>query len=305
MADRNREPAPLSQFNASGNSHSTNRRLKDAAFGAVCGAAASAAVVLLAALLIKIVLDGSKRLSWEFLTDFPRVISNPPGGILPALVGSFYVVILTAGFTIPVGVAAAVYLEEFVARKNKITEFIEVNISNLSGVPSIVYGMLGLGIFIGILNMKGGVLVGALTMSLLILPMVILVSREALKAVPSSYREGSLALGCTQGRMIWSMVLPNALPGILTGIILSIGRAIGETAPLIVVGSAVLVTKIPQNINDDYTVLPIQIFNWSRQPREEFPQGAASAIVVLMAVLLVLNSVAIIIRARAQKKQRA
>ena len=283
------------------------RKIKSALFGVFCFASAGFAVLLLVTLLGSIIAPGLKRLSWTFLTSFPAEIIKPPGGILPGLVGSGALVLICGLITIPIGLAAAVYLEEFADRRSRLSSFIEVNINNLSGVPSIVFGMLGLGIFIKLFGMGSGLITGALTMSILILPTVILVSREAIRAVPQSYREGSLALGSTQGQMVWRMVLPNALPGILTGIILAISRAIGETAPLIVVGAAYFVTKLPKDLNADYTALPLLIYDWSAKPSGQihFREGAASAIIVLMVTLLLLNSVAIIIRARAQKKQLA
>jgi len=290
-----------------GGSFNQRRKLKSTLFGVFCLGAAVTAVILLIILLGSILAPGLKRLSWTFLTTFPSEFLKPPGGILPGLVGSAALVALCGIVTIPIGLAAAVYLEEFADRKSRFSSFIEVNINNLSGVPSIVFGMLGLGIFINLFGMETGLLTGALTMSLLILPMVILVSREAIRAVPQYYREGSLALGSTQGQMIWRMVLPNALPGILTGVILSLSRAIGETAPLIVVGAAFFLTNLPQNLDSKYTALPLLIYDWSSKPSGQihFREGAASAIIVLMVTLLLLNSVAIIIRARAEKKQRA
>lgn len=283
------------------------RRNVSKLFGAFCFLAAVSAVLLLVILLYSIFSQGLGRLNWEFITSFPREMVRPPGGILPGLVGSAVLVLICGMLTIPFGVAASVYLEEFADRRSKFSQFIEININNLSGVPSIVFGMLGLAIFREMFGMEAGILAGALTMSLLILPTVILVSREAIRAVPQSLREGSLALGSTQGQMVWRMVLPNALPGILTGIILAISRAIGETAPLIVVGAATLVTNLPKDLNSGYTALPLQIFDWAARPNGQahFSQGAAAAIIVLMVTLLLLNSVAIIIRARAQKKQRA
>lgn len=283
------------------------RKLRSTLFGAFCFMAAASAVLLLFILLLSIFSQGFKLLNWSFITSFPRELIKPPGGIFPGLVGSATLVVICGFLTIPFGVAASVYLEEFADRRSRFSQFIEVNINNLSGVPSIVFGMLGLAIFREMFGMEAGILAGALTMSILILPTVILVSREAIRAVPQSLREGALALGSTQGQTVWRMVLPNALPGILTGIILAISRAIGETAPLIVVGAATLVTNLPKDLNSAYTALPIQIFDWAARPNGQahFSQGAAAAIIVLMATLLLLNSVAIIIRARAQKKQRA
>ncbi len=270
-------------------------------FKGLCFGAAGLGVLLLTLFLGKIVVDGFPRLSAGFLTG---ELSRRPGktGIFPAVVGSAYVMILTVLIAVPVGVASAIFLEEFTTRKTRFTQFIQLNISNLAGIPSIVYGLLGLAVFVRWLNLKQSVIAGALTMSLLILPMVIIVSQEALKAVPRSYREGSLALGSTRWQAIKSQVLPTAMPGILTGIILAISRAIGETAPLIVVGAIAFRPGIPKGLMDNYTVLPIQIFDWSMDAKPEFNEVAASAILVLMVILLVLNSVAIVLRNRAQKK---
>lgn len=284
------------------------RKRMDRLFLVLCYGAALSAIVILIALLAKLVIDGVGRLDRDFLT---RMASFMPdrAGIKGALIGSTYIMILTALITVPLGVGAAVYLEEFNTKRNRLVDLIQLNISNLSGVPSIVYGMLGLAVFIpffigifGDPQSGRGIITGAMTMSLLILPMVILVSQEALKAVPSSFREGSLAVGATRWQTIRRMVLPNALPGILTGIILALSRAIGETAPLIVVGAVGFVTSLPRDLTDGYMVLPLQIFEWASRPESEFHELAASAIIVLMVVLLLLNSIAIVIRSRAQKR---
>ncbi len=278
------------------------RKLADRAFAFLCLAATAVGVSMLGVLLIKMLVDGAHRLSPSFLTSFPSQISPARAGIKSAIVGSLIVMTLTAIITVPAGVAAAVYLQEFQTKRTRLTELIDVNISNLAGVPSIVYGMLGLAVFVTWLNLGRSLISGALTMSLLSLPMVILVSREALKAVPSSYREGSLALGATRWQTIARTVLPSAAPGILTGIILALSRAIGETAPLIVVGAVGLVTFLPKGLSDRYTVLPLQIFDWSSGAQAGFHEAAAGAILVLMAMLLGMNALAILIRARAQKR---
>ena len=277
------------------------RMLIDSAFRWFCFAAAGLGVVLLAVFLVKIFMDGMGRLDWKFITS---PLSSRPSrtGIWPAVVGSLYVMVLTGLIAVPIGVGAAIYLEEFTPRKNRFTRFIQLNIANLAGVPSIVYGLLGLAVFVRWLALKQSILSGALTMSLLILPMVIIVTQEALKAVPRTYREGSLALGSTPWQAIRFQVLPAALPGILTGIILALSRAIGETAPLIAVGAASYVSGLPNGLRDRYTVLPIQIFDWAGDARKGFNEAAASAIVVLIVALLALNSLAIILRARARKR---
>lgn len=284
--------------------HRKRRARQDNLFKYFCYASASVGVILLLVFLIKMYLDGRERLSFHFIKDS---LSARPGrtGIWEAVVGSFYVMLLTAAIAVPVGIAAAIYLEEFNKRKSRFVAFIQLNIANLAGVPSIVYGLLGLAVFVRWFGLQQSIVAGALTMSLLILPMVIIVTQEALKAVPSTYREGSLALGSTQWQSIRHQVLPSAAPGILTGIILAISRAVGETAPLIVVGAASYVTTLPRGLGDKYTVLPIQIFDWAGEARKGFNDAAASAIVVLIVALLGLNSIAIYMRARARKKLSA
>lgn len=278
------------------------RRRKNAVFQTLCLIAAFLAVVILVTLVSKVFVDGVGRVSLEFIKSNPSQMFPKKAGIFSPLIGSLYIMALTILFVVPVGIAAAIYLEEFTIRKTRLVRFIQVNISNLAGVPSIVFGMLGLSLFVTILHLGKSILTGALTMSILVLPMVILVTQEALKSVPKSYREASLALGSTQWQTILKAVLPRAMPGILTGIILSASRAIGETAPLIVVGAVGLVTFPPDSLDDRYTVLPLQILDWIGQPRQEFRNAAAAAILVLMGLLIVLNSIAIFIRARQQSK---
>lgn len=280
-----------------------SRKRKDKLFQLVCQLAALAGVILLAIFLSKIFMDGIGKLSWKFITDD---LSNRARrtGLWPAIIGSAYVMLLTTAISVPIGVGAAIYLEEFNKKKTGLVNLIQLNIANLSGVPSIVYGLLGRVLFIVVMGLGQSIIAGALTMTLLILPTVIIVTQEALRAVPSSYREGSLALGSSQWQAIRRQVLPNAAPGILTGIILSISRAIGETAPLIVVGAASYVSSLPKGLKDNYTVLPIKIFDWANESQEEFHKVAASAILVLMVCLLAMNSVAIVLRARNQAKAK-
>lgn len=282
--------------------HTQKRKRRNLIFQSICLFAAFIAVAILCTLIYKVVVDGVGRVSLEFIKANPSQMFPDKAGIWSPLVGSMYIMALTIIFVVPVGVAAAIYLEEFTYRKNRLVRFIQVNISNLAGVPSIVFGMLGLSLFVTIIGLGKSILTGALTMSILVLPMVILVTQEALKAVPKSYREASLALGSTQWQTIRRAVIPRAIPGILTGIILAASRAIGETAPLIVVGAVGLVTFPPDSLDDRYTVLPLQILDWIGQPKEEFRIAAAAAILVLMGLLIVLNSLAIIIRARQQAK---
>jgi phosphate transport system permease protein len=221
-------------------------------------------------------------------------------GILAALAGSAWLIVITIIVSVPVGIMTAIYLEEY-AKKNKLTSLIEINIANLAGVPSIIYGMLGLGLFVRWMHLERSVLAGAFTMTLLILPVIIIAAREALRAVPDSIRHAALALGATRWQTVWHHVLPSALPGILTGVILSVSRAIGETAPLIMIGALTYVAFTPKHPMDMFTVLPIQVFNWASRPQADFLNLAAAGIIVLLFVLLTLNSVAIIIRTRFQK----
>ncbi len=277
------------------------RRSRNIVFTFLCIAATTIGVVMLVVLLWSVFKQGMPRIRADFFTSFPSRFPEK-AGILSALMGSLWIIALTGLISVPVGVAAAIYLEEFTSRKNRWTEFIQLNISNLAGVPSIVYGLLGLAVFVRWLDLGRSILAGALTMSLLILPTVIIVSQEALRAVPKSYREGSFALGATQWQTISKQVLPSASAGIFTGIILAISRAIGESAPLIVVGAVAYVARVPKGPGDAFTVLPIQIYNWISEAKEGFHVAAAAAIIVLMAVLIAMNAVAIWLRNRAQSR---
>lgn len=283
-------------------SNLAKRKRIDFAFKILCAGAALVGVIILILLLYRIFADGIGRLSIGFLRGD---ISQRPlkAGIWPAIVGTGYVMLLTGVIAVPVGVAAAIYLEEFTPQKNKFTEFIQLNIANLAGVPSIVYGLLGLAVFVRYAGMGTSMLAGALTMALLILPMIIIVTQESLRAVPSSFREASLGLGSTLWQAIRYQVLPSALPGIFTGIILALSRAIGETAPLVVVGAVVGIVSTPTSLRDRYTALPLQIFNWAQDPRAEAHRVSAAAIVVLMIGLLFLNSIAIVLRNRAKQRR--
>jgi phosphate transport system permease protein len=278
------------------------RRWLDVAFQALALLVLLVALGALAALLVDVWRDGAGRLSWQFLTSFPsRRAGN--AGIYAALVGSLYVIAVTAALALPVGVAAAVYLEEYGGR-SRAARFIELNIANLASVPSIIYGLLGLGLFVRAMGMGRSVLAGAATLALLVLPVVILSTREALRTVPMSIREGSYALGATKWQTIWHQVLPMATPGILTGLILSLSRAIGETAPLITIGALTYIPFAPDGLWSPFTVLPIQIFNWVSRPQAEFKLVAAAAIIVLLVLLLTMNAVAILLRDRFQKQGR-
>lgn len=260
------------------------------------------ALASLAALIVDVVSDGWGRLDWSFLTSFPSRRASE-AGIYPALVGTLWVITLTACLAVPTGVAAAIYLEEY-GTGGRLARLIEVNISNLAGVPSIIYGLLGLGLFVRMAGLGRSVLAGAATLALLVLPVVILSTREALRTVPPSIREASLALGATKWQTIWHQVLPIAMPGVLTGLILALSRAIGETAPLITIGALTYVPFAPDSVWSPFTVLPIQIFNWLSRPQEAFAQNASAGILVLLLVLLTMNAVAIVLRDRYQRVRR-
>jgi phosphate transport system permease protein len=262
--------------------------------------AVSFSLISLVALLLDSFTDGLNYLNWGFLTSYPSRFPAQ-AGILPALFGTIWIVGLTALFSFPLGVFAALYLEEY-APKNRLTDLIQLNIANLAGVPSIVYGLLGLGLFVEALALGRVVLAGALTMTLLILPVIIITSREAIKSVPKEYREGAFAMGATRWQVASQIVLPEAFPGVLTGTILALSRAIGEAAPMIAIAALAYVRFVPTTPFDRFTVMPIQIYNWINMPRVEFRELAAAGIIVLLVVLLAMNSVAILIRNKYQKR---
>ncbi|MPZ17055.1 MAG: phosphate ABC transporter permease PstA [Luteitalea sp.] len=272
------------------------RRLSDKALAFAGLFVLGLALLALAVLLVDVFLDGAGRVSWQFLVGYPSRRAAD-AGLLPALVGSLYLILLTIAIALPVGVGAAIYLEEY-STQGRVARFIELNISNLAAVPSIIYGLLGLGLFVRALAMGQSLLAGACTLALLLLPIVILSTREALRAVPVSLREGSYALGATRWQTIWNQVLPVAAPGILTGVILAVSRAIGETAPLITIGALTYVPFVPDSIWSPFTVLPIQIFNWVSRPQSAFLVNAAGGILVLLVLLLSLNAAAILLRDR-------
>ena len=277
-------------------------RTKDMVFFIIALGATFTGLLFLSVLIVDILMDGLGRIDLAFLTSFP---SRKPerAGILSALVGTVWIMGLTALFSFPLGVGAAIYLEEY-ARKNWLSRLIEINIANLAGVPSIIYGLLGLSIFVRTLDLERSLLSGALTLTLLILPIIIISSREALRAIPFSIREASYAIGATRWQTIYKQVLPSAMPGILTGTILALSRAIGETAPLITIGALTYVAFLPETIFDPFTVLPIQIFNWVSRPQKAFAINAAGAIIVLLCIMLLLNSIAIYLRYRFQRRIR-
>lgn len=279
------------------------RKHADLIFQLVSLSALLVALAALAALVFDIVSDGAGRLSFQFLTNIASRKAEE-AGVYHALMGSIWVITLTAALALPIGVAAAIYLEEYGSRSRS-ARFIELNISNLAAVPSIIYGLLGLGLFVRLMGMGQSVMAGAATLALLALPVVIMSTREALRTVPSSIREGSYALGATKWQTIWNQVLPMALPGVLTGLILALSRAIGETAPLITIGALTYIPFAPDGIWSKFTVLPIQVFNWVSRPQPEFKANAAAGILVLMVLLLSMNAIAIVVRDRQQRRGRA
>jgi phosphate transport system permease protein len=258
------------------------------------------ALTALGLLVYDVLHDGVGRLSWQFLTSYSSRRAAA-AGILSALAGSLFVITITTLIAVPLGVGAAIHLEEYGAR-GRMSRLIELNIANLAGVPSIIYGLLGLGVFVRAMGMGNTVLAGGCTLALLALPVVIISTREALRAVPKSLREGSYALGATKWQTIRHQVLPAAFPGILTGLILALSRAIGETAPLVMVGALAYVAFLPTDLRSPFTVLPIQIFNWVSRPQAAFAENAAAAIIVLLSLLLLMNSVAIVLRDRFQRR---
>lgn len=261
-----------------------------------------ASMAVLAWLLVKILLDGLAGLDIDFLLNMPSALAGR-AGIRSAIAGTLWLAAICTFFVVPTGVAAAIYLEEFADRNRWYNRAVEVNIQNLAAVPSIVYGILGLAYLVrGPLGLGRSVLAGGLTLGLLVLPVVVIAAREALRAVPPSITQGAMALGATRWQAIWHQVLPSAVPGIATGSILAISRAVGETAPLIMVGAATYVAFSPDGLGSAFTALPLQIYNWLANPQADFKALAASAIIVLMLILIVFNSVAVIIRNRFERK---
>jgi len=283
------------------NPFTLRRKFAEKAFIGLCILAIVLPLIILIILIADVVIDSIGRLNWDFLSSYPSRKAEQ-AGILPGLVGSIYLIALTSAMALPLGVGAAVYLEEY-GRRGWLANLIEINIANLAGVPSIIYGLLGLELFVRTIGLGRSLLAGASTMALLILPIIIMASREALRTVPLSIREGAYALGATRWQTVRQVVLPIAFPGILTGAILSVSRAIGEAAPLLVVGALAYIAFLPTGLDSPFTVLPIQIFNWVSRPQREFLDNAAAGIVVLMLTMLALNGLAIYMRNRLQKKR--
>ena len=277
------------------------RHRKSKFFAILCGGVTWICLGLLAILLFQVSIDGFRWLDMDFLTSFPSRFPER-AGIKSALVGTVWLILMVATISIPIGVSTALYLEEF-AGKGKVARFIDLNIANLAGVPSIVYGIVGLAIFVRYLSLDRSLISGALTMSLLILPVIVIASREAIRAVPNSIRYAAYSLGATKWQTTWMHVLPESFPGIMTGVILGLARAIGETAPLIMIGALTFVAFLPEGPMDSFTALPIQIYNWASRPQQEFHELASAGIIILLAVLLIMNATAIYIRRKTERRR--
>lgn len=289
------------------------RRRQDRVFNLVGIACTALGVITFVALLIDLCVDGLACINWDFLSSFPSRHASE-AGILSALVGSFAVMLVTVVSAVPIGVAAGVYLEEY-ARKNRLTAIIEVNIANLAGVPSIIYGLMALGVFVYTFGMGHSIATAGLTLAALILPIVIVATREALRAIPRSIREASYALGATKWETVRHHLLPYSLGGIATGVIIGLSRAIGETAPLVTIGALAYIGFLPQApitadfpflsfawLGSDFTVMPIQMYNWVSRPDPAFHANAAAAGIVLIAITLSMNAVAIFVRHRMRRR---
>jgi phosphate transport system permease protein len=276
------------------------RRKTDFVLHLLFAAATSVGVIALCALLIDILIDGIGRLRPELFENFPSRRADR-AGMKSAIVGSMYMLCIMLPVSFVLGVGAAIWLEEYAGR-NRFTRLIQLNISTLAGVPSIVYGILGLTLFVRLLMLQRSLLAGALTMTILVLPIIIVSAQEALRAVPKSRRDASYALGANKWQTVSRAVLPSALPGILTGVILAMSRAIGETAPLIMIGALTYVAFLPKGVLDPFTVMPIQIYNWLSRPQPEFHELAAAGIIVLLAMLLLMNFAAILLRNKFSKR---
>lgn len=278
----------------------SSAKIKDKLFKVVAIAFTTIALLSLVLLIGDILIKGLARVDWSFLVSLPSRHADQ-AGIYTALAGMVSLLLFTMITAIPIGILSGVYLEEY-GKDSWFARFVEVNISNLAGVPSVIYGILGLQLFVRTTGLGNSILAGSLTLALLIMPIIIVSTREAVKAVPDSLRQGSLALGATKWQTVYKVVLPASFGGILTGIILSTSRAIGETAPLIVVGALAYVPFIPEGPMDQYTSLPIQIYNWTTRPQADFVTNAAAGIIVMLVFTFLLNAVAITLRNRWYKK---
>ena len=275
------------------------RRRSGRLFLLLCYAATALGIAALVVLLADVIVRGAPGLTWDFLTSFPSRIASR-SGVLAALVGTFYVGIIVVVVAFPIGIATAIWLEEY-APAGRLKRILETNIGNLAGVPSIIYGMLGLAVFVRAMGLERSLIAGGLTIAILVLPIVIINAQEALRAVPPSIRHASFALGATRWETVRHHVLPGAMPGILTGTILALSRAVGEAAPIILISSIAFIAFLPESLRDSFTILPIQIFIWVSKPQEEFHAIAASAIIVLLVLLLTMNALAIVLRDRARR----
>lgn len=258
------------------------------------------ALMILATFIIYIVYLGASRIDWAFMTSLPSRF-HAKAGILTAWTGTIWVFVLTAFSAIPIGISTGIYLEEY-AKKTRLANILEINIANLAGVPSIIFGLLGLEIFGRVFGLGRSVLAGSFTLALLILPIIIVATKESLRAVPQSLKDAAYGLGATKWQTIWTQVLPVSFSGIMTGIVLALSRVVGETAPLIVVGALAYVPFVAKSPMDDFTVLPMQIFNWISRPQHGFIVNAAAAIIILLIIVIILNGFAVIIRNRASRK---
>ncbi|KIL44408.1 phosphate ABC transporter permease PstA [Jeotgalibacillus soli] len=277
-----------------------SRLTKNKFFKGLFFAATMFGLIVLAVLLIRIITQGGGYINWDFFMNFASRFPEQ-AGIKSALIGSIYLMLVVAPVSMFLGVGTAIYLEEY-AKQNKMNRFIKVNISNLAGVPSVVFGLLGLTIFVRNFDLGISILAAGFTMSLLILPVIIVASQEAIRAVPRELREASFAMGATKWQTIVRVVLPAAVPGVLTGSILALSRAIGETAPLVVIGIPTILMFTPNHLLDTFTALPMQIFDWTKRPQVAFHDVAAAGIIVLMTLLIIMNSIAVFIRNKYQKR---
>lgn len=280
----------------------TRRRVADVVARALLGGCALVTVAALIALLVTLFVKGIGALDWQFLTSNTSRFPNR-AGVWPAILGTIWIGGLSMLVAIPIGIAAAVYLNEFAAH-NRVTGLLRASISNLAGVPSVVFGILGLALFVRAMTLGKSVLAGGLTLGLLTLPIIIVVAEEALKTVPRSMREAAFGLGASRWQVVRHHVLPYALPGMLTGSILALSRAMGETAPLILIGAATYISFVPASLTDNFTALPIQAYYWAQQPRAEFQALAWSAVLLLLMIVVVGNLAAILLRDRSQRKYR-
>lgn len=278
------------------------RRRRGAILAGMLFVATLVGIVVLMILLVDVLVKGLPWLSAEFLSGTPVSADAERIGIRPAILGSAFLMVLTALFAVPVGVGAAIWLEEY-ARPGRLTDLVQINISNLAGVPSVVYGILGLGLFVYTLGLGNSIMSAALTLALLTLPVIVISAQEAIRAIPSGIRESAYALGATRSQVIFSHLVPLAMPGIMTGVILALSRAVGETAPLVLIGASLAISFGPAHILDDFTALPMLIYAWTEEPGADFQAVAAAAIIVLMAFLLLMNLSAIMLRNHFEKNR--